>query len=99
MDLRNYFGRIRELEQSLSDEYVLVVSRATPDGGKPGIVTEVTRYEAAKLVVEQRADLATKEKAASYRQAEAERRQEIEAAALASRVQVTVISEPKKEKK
>src|SRR5580704_12893325 len=78
MDLRVYFRKLRGIEAELPDPYVVVVSLETSDGGKPGTRTEVPRYLAAKLIVEDQATLATPEEAAIFR-AEAERqRLEIE---------------------
>jgi hypothetical protein len=73
MDLRVYFQKIRKLEASLAEPYVVVVSRETPDGGKPGLKTAVARGLAAKLIVEEQATLATPEEAAEFH-AESERR-------------------------
>ena len=49
MDIRVYFQKIREIERNIQDPYVVVVSLETPEGGKPGRATEVTREAAAKL--------------------------------------------------
>jgi len=72
MDLRVYYQKIRRIEAELAEPYVVVLSRETPDGGKPGVRTEVHRGLAAKLIVEDQATLATPEEAAHFR-AEAER--------------------------
>src|ERR1043166_7666623 len=48
MDLRHYYRKIREMESNITDEYPLVVSFETGDGGKSGICTEVPRRLAAK---------------------------------------------------
>ena len=58
MDLRQYFKKLRDTENGLSDTYPLVVSLETSDGGKAGTVSEVTREQAAKLIVENCARLA-----------------------------------------
>ncbi len=58
---------------------MVVVSRETPDGGKPGVKTDVPRSLAAKLIVEDQAALASPEETAQFR-ADLERlRQEAEA--------------------
>ena len=43
MDIRVYFQKIREIERNIQDPYVVVVSLETPEGGKPGRATEVSR--------------------------------------------------------
>jgi hypothetical protein len=75
MDLRVYYRKLRKIEAELPEPYVVVVSRETPDGGKPGVSTEVARSLAAKLIVEDQATLATAEEAALFR-ADGERRRE-----------------------
>jgi hypothetical protein len=69
MDLRAYYQKIRTLEASLAEGSVVVVSRETPDGGKPGVKTAVSRSLAAKLIVEDQAALASPEEAAEFRAA------------------------------
>ncbi len=77
MDLRVYFQKIRRIEAELAEPYVVVVSRETPDGGKPGVRTEVPRALAAKLIVEDQAALASAEEAAEFRAETEKRREEI----------------------
>lgn len=66
MDLRLFYQRMRKLEHEITDPHVVVVSLETPDGGKPGVKTEVTRANAALLVVEGRSRLASKAETAEY---------------------------------
>jgi len=58
MDLKLYYQKIRDVEAKIPGAYVEVVSLATPDGGKGGMVTEVPRRIAAKMVVDGTAKLA-----------------------------------------
>jgi hypothetical protein len=94
VDLKKYFQKIREIEASISDAYPVVVSLETPDGGKPGVSTEVPRYEAARMIAEGCAVLASEEEKELYRQARATAKQAIEAAELTKRVQVAIIADP-----
>ena len=57
MDVRIYFQKIREVEGKIPGPYAKVVSLQTPDGGKAGLVTEVPRRVAAKMVVDGMAKL------------------------------------------
>ena len=66
MDLRMFFHKVRKLEQEINDRHVVVVSLETPDGGKPGIRTEVSRENASRMIVDGRARLANKGEAADY---------------------------------
>jgi hypothetical protein len=93
MDLRAYYRKLREVEASLTEEYPVVVSQETPDGGKAGVPNEVPRAVAARMIVEGKARLATEEEAREFRRQLEEARVRAERAAAASRIQVTVIPE------
>jgi hypothetical protein len=92
MDLQMYYQKIREMEGKIADEFALVVSVETADGGKGGTKTEVPRRLAAKLVVEGLARLATKDEVKAYREVLAEAKRLAEGAAAAARLQLTVLS-------
>ena len=92
MDLQVYYQKIREMEGKIAEEFPLVVSVATQDGGKGGTTTEVQRRLAAKLVIDGQARLANKEELKAYREALAEAKRIAERAAAAARLQVTVLS-------
>ena len=93
MDLRAYYQKLRKIEQEIADEHVVVVSNETSDGGRPNQKTEVARSIAAKMIVEGRARLATKDETAHFHKGIADVRKAAEQASLANRVQVNVISE------
>jgi len=67
MDLRAYYQKIRKIEASITATDVVVVSRETPDGGKPGVRSDVPRSLAARLIAEEKADLASSEDAKQFR--------------------------------
>jgi hypothetical protein len=92
MDLQAYYQKIREMESKMADEYPLVVSMDTADGGKSGRMTEVPRRLAAKLLVEGQVRLASKEEAKAHRESAAEAHRLAEQAATAAKVQLTVLS-------
>jgi hypothetical protein len=92
MDLRLYYKKIRETTTTIADAYPLVCSRATGDGGKEGILTEVPRAVAAKMLVDGIARIAQPEEAESFYQQQAEAKRVADRAAQAARVQVTVLS-------
>lgn len=66
MDLRHYYLAIEQVEKTLQDNHVVVVSTATDDGGRAGTLSEVTRHVAARMVVEGKAMLATEEQNAHF---------------------------------
>src|ERR1035438_818785 len=92
MDLQVYYQKIREMETKIADEFPLVVSMETADGGKGGTKTEVPRRLAAKMVVEGTARLASKDEAKVHREALAEAKRGADRAAAAARLQLTVLS-------
>ena len=91
MDLRAYYQKVRDTEAGLTSPHVVVVSLATPDGGRPGVVTEVPTPIAARMVVEGAARQATEAEVRSYREQQAAAKQAAEDAATASKVQVVIM--------
>ena len=84
MDLRGYYSKVRECEAALPSPQVVVVSLATPDGGKPGVLTEVPTPIAARMIVEGSARQATEAETVGFHEQHAElRRQAAEHAAQA----------------
>ena len=66
MDLKNYYRKIRDAEAAIPEIFPLVASFATEDGGRAGVITEVPRYQAARMIVEGRARLASEEERKAY---------------------------------
>ena len=93
MDLRQYFRKLREAEASLKDEFPLVISLETTDGGKGGQVTEVSRLQAARLIVEGRAALASEAEKQQYLAEQSAKKAAAEKAEMAKRVQVAILSD------
>ncbi len=93
MDLKAYYQKLRRTESEITDTQVVVVSLGTPDGGQAGVMTEVPRAIAAKLIVEGAARLSTEAEAQAFREDCTEKQRLAEKAAAASRIQVTVVSE------
>ena len=90
MDLRGKFSR--QIEATIEQPFVVVSSLETVDGGRDGVLTQVSRYQAAALMVEGRAKMATAEESeAFHKKAELGRQQFVET--QASRVQISVLSE------
>jgi len=93
MDLRVFYQKLRKIEQEITDPHVVVVSHETPDGGRPGQLAEVSRFIAARLIVEGRARLATTDETAEFRAAAQKGVLEARRREMADKVQVNVISE------
>ena len=77
----------------MTESYPLVISLETSDGGKAGLVSEVSRPNAAKLIVGGRATLADDKARAEYREHQAAAKKAAGKIELAKRVQFAIISE------
>jgi hypothetical protein len=93
VDLRQYFRKVEDLEAGMAEAYQVVVSLETSDGGKSGMTSEVSRLNAAKLIAEGRAVLATEEQKTRFVEARKSAREAAEQAEMARRLQVTIVSE------
>jgi hypothetical protein len=93
MDLRVFFQKLRKIEQEITESHVVVVSQETPDGGRAGQLSEVSRSNAARLILEGHAQLATAEQSAEFRAATKKAVEEAQQRLIAERVQVNVISD------
>jgi hypothetical protein len=93
VDLRQYFRKVEDLEAGIAEAYQVVVSLETSDGGKSGMTSEVSRLNAAKLIAEGRAVLATEEQKTRFVEARKSAREAAEQAEMARRLQVTIVSE------
>ena len=91
MDLRAYYKKIREVESGLRDQFVVLISHETPDGGKPGVRTQVPRHVASKLIVEGSARAATAEEAQAFQDENLDAKHVADQLAAANRMQVMVI--------
>ena len=92
MDLRVYYQKIRDYEAAIPDAYAVVVSLPTGDGGKEGVISEVTRRVAAKMLAEGSALLATAAQVKTYQEQNAIAAKAAQEAAAAGRVEVTVVT-------
>ncbi len=93
MDVRVFYQKVRQVAETITEAYAVVISFQTPDGGREGIATEVARTLAALMVVEGKARLATAEEASEFRNRGAEAKAAADQLAAASKVQFTVLSE------
>jgi hypothetical protein len=91
MDLRSYYKKLREVERTIAEEFPVVVSKETPEGGKPGMLTEVPRALAARLIAESRAEVADAKTASRFREEAEEKRYAADQLLAASRMQVMVV--------
>ena len=93
MDLRQFYKKVREVESSLAQPYVMVTSLETSEGGRAGVVSEVACEVAAMLIVGGKAVLATESEVDSYRSSQADAKAAHEKAEMAKHLQVTIVSD------
>jgi hypothetical protein len=91
MDLRTYYQKIRDVESKILDEFAIVVSLETADGGKAGTFAEVSPGIAAKMLVDGVVRLALSEEAAAFRARQEEAWRTAEQETAARRVQLSVM--------
>jgi hypothetical protein len=94
MDVKQYYRKLREIESGIADPFICVTSLETTDGGKPDVVSEVSREQAAKLVVEGRARLSSKAEAEAFFAKHEADKKAFEKAEMARRLQVTIVTDP-----
>src|SRR5512147_1963954 len=61
MDLQLHYSKIRQEEQKIGEEFPVIASHETADGGKAGVLVEVTRRIAARFITLGLARIATGE--------------------------------------
>lgn len=93
MDLKQFYHKLHLIEEGIAEPHVVVVTHETADGGRAGHKVEVSRVNAARLILEGRAHLATAEEVAGYRDVVQQALQVAQQRATAERVQVTLISD------
>jgi hypothetical protein len=91
MDIRIYYRKLREIEETIPGDAAVVISLETTDGGKAGVASEVSRRTAAKMVLDLRARLADEEETKLYRERQLEALRAAEQLESARRVQVTMV--------
>ncbi|WP_321474487.1 hypothetical protein [uncultured Paludibaculum sp.] len=94
MDLKSYFRKVKDLERKYQERDIYVVSIATQDGGKDGVLTQVSRRVGCQLMVEGKARIANEQEVAQFVADQAARRVAHEKQEAVSRIQVQVISDP-----
>jgi len=93
MDLRAYYRKVREIGETIHDPYVVVVSHETPDGGRAGERSEVSRGLAAQLIAQGKARLASPAEAQAFHSEAESAREQVEEERLGRKVQLAVVSE------
>ena len=67
MDLQIYYRKVKEQEDRIAEDAVVVKSLETADGGKAGVLTEVSKRNAAILITDGKAELASPKEVQRFR--------------------------------
>jgi hypothetical protein len=92
MDVKTYYQRIRATEATITTPFAVVSSLPTDDGGKKGVLVEVPRHLAAKMIVEGSAEIAPADQATAFREAQEAACKAAQDAAAATKLEVTMVS-------
>ena len=95
MKLTDYFKKVHELEAGIAAKDVHVVSLATSDGGKAGVVTLAPKRVGCQLVVDGQARLPHRKEIAVFELEQSARRAVILGDEFAKRIQVQVMADPR----
>lgn len=88
MNLKTYYQKIRDIEQTLLGPYVVLESNETTDGGKEGLLTEVPRQLAAKMIVDGRARLAAEHAICDFHDKKSAAKRTAEQEAITSQMRI-----------
>ena len=72
MDLQMHYSKIRQEEERIPDEFPVISSHETADGGKAGVLVEVTRRIAARFITLGLARIATGDERQFFHDSKAE---------------------------
>ena len=93
MTLKTYYGQIEIELAKIDSRFVHIVSKETPNGGREGVVSEVIRETAAKLIVENKARLLTAAEVAKLQAEQQQAQRQKDLAELQERVRMTRLAE------
>jgi hypothetical protein len=91
MNLRAYYQKIRAIEESLLEPFIVVASHETADGGKEGVLTEVPKRLAAKMIADGQAHVASEEAAKDFYERKAGAKRTADQEAVTAKMQVTLV--------
>ena len=91
MNMRTYYQKIRDIEQALLEPFVVLESNETADGGKEGLLTEVPKRLAAKMIADGRARLATEQSIHEFHEKKAEAKRTADQEALTNKLQMMLV--------
>lgn len=94
MNLRKYYEQVKTIRDGIPEAFVCVTSLATANGGRAGLVTQVDRELAARMIADGVARLSTAEETASYESENERGRTAAREEQLRNRLRITLVNEP-----
>lgn len=94
MNLRKHYEQIKAIRETISEPFVYVTSLETPNGGKPGCVSQVEADVAARMIVEGQARTATEDEILEYETECQKGRANAREEQLRHRLRITLVNEP-----
>lgn len=94
MNLRKYYEQIQKTRESLPEPFIHVTSLATPNGGKPGVVTQVDADVAARMIVDGVARASSEEEILTFEVENEQGRIVAREELLRNRLRIALVSEP-----
>ena len=91
MNLKTYYQKIRDIEHTLVEPFVVLESNETADGGKEGLLTEVPRQLAAKMIADGRARLAAEHSIREFHQQRAAAKRTADQQAVSDKMQMMFV--------
>src|SRR5882672_1941892 len=91
MNMRTYYQKIRDIEQAILEPVVILESNETADGGKEGLLTEVPKRLAAKMIVDGRARLANEQPTREFHEKKAEAKRTADQEAITNKMQMMLV--------
>ena len=92
MDPTVYYQKVRAQEATIKEEFPVVTSLATPEGGREGLQTETRRAVAARMIVNGEARLANEKEKQAFRAAQADTKRAADERLAMSQLQLSVVS-------
>jgi hypothetical protein len=94
MNLRKYYEQVKTIRESIPEEFAYVTSLATANGGKAGVVTQVDRDLAARMIADGVARLSQAEEVKAYEAENEQGRNVAREEQLRNRLRIALVNEP-----
>jgi len=91
MNLRTYYQKIRDIEQALVEPFIVLESIETADGGKGGLLTDVPKPLAAKMIADGRARLAAEQAVREFHEKKAEPKRTADHETMTNKMQMMLV--------